>query len=66
MNKTDDNPLGVDTGWNIGAMPDTECLTLTFDGIGYRALLSELASAYGFEYYIDNQTINYVSRIENE
>lgn len=66
VNKTDDNPLGVDTGWNIGAMPDTECLTLTFDGIDCRALLSELASAYGFEYYTNNQTINYVSRIENE
>ena len=66
VNKTADNPLGVDTGWLVGSIPDTDYMTLTFDGIDCRTLLSELASAYDLEYYVDNQTINYVSRIENE
>lgn len=66
VNKTDDNPLGVDTGWQLGNIPDTEYMTLSFDGIDCRSLLSELASAYGYEYYVHDYTINYVSRIENE
>lgn len=66
VNKTDDNPLGVDTGWQLGNIPDTEYMTLSFDGIDCRNLLSELASAYGYEYYVHDHTINYVSRIENE
>lgn len=66
VNKTDDNPLGVDTGWHLGNIPDTEYMTLSFDGIDCRSLLSELASAYGYEYYVHDHTINYVSRIENE
>lgn len=66
VNKTDDNPLGVDTGWQIGSIPDTDYMTLSFDGIDCRALLSELSSAYGFEYFVNNQTINFISRIENE
>ena len=41
-------------------------MTLSFDGIDCRSLLSELASAYGYEYYVHDHTINYVSRIENE
>ena len=66
VNKTNDNPLGVDTGWKLGNIPDTEYMTLSFDGIDCRSLLSELASAYGYEYYVLDHTINYVSRIENE
>ena len=66
VNKTDDNPLGVDTGWQLGNIPDTEYMTLSFDGIDCRNLLSELASAYGYEYYVHDHIINYVSRIENE
>lgn len=66
VNKTNDNPLGVDTGWKLGNIPDTEYVTLSFDGIDCRSLLSELASAYGYEYYVHDHTINYVSRIENE
>ena len=66
VNKTNDNPLGVDTGWQLGNIPDTEYMTLSFDGIDCRSLLSELASAYGYEYYVHDHTINYVSRIENE
>lgn len=66
VNKAADNPLGVDSGWQIGSIPDTDYITLTFDGIDCRSLLSELASAYDYEYYVENKTINYVSRIENE
>lgn len=66
VNKTNDNPLGVDTGWKLGNIPETEYMTLSFDGIDCRSLLSELASAYGYEYYVHDHTINYVSRIENE
>lgn len=66
VNKTNDNPLGVDTGWQLGNIPDTEYMTLSFDGIDCRSLLSELASVYGYEYYVHDHTINYVSRIENE
>lgn len=66
INETSDNPLGVDTGWKLGNIPDTEYMTLSFDGIDCRSLLSELASAYGYEYYVHDHTINYVSRIENE
>lgn len=66
VNKINDNPLGVDTGWKLGNIPDTEYMTLSFDGIDCRSLLSELASAYGYEYYVLDHTINYVSRIENE
>ena len=66
VNKTDDNPLGVDTGWSLGEIPDTGCLLLSFDGIDCRSLLSELATAYNYEFYVENKTINYVSRIERE
>ena len=66
VNKAADNPLGVDSGWQIGSIPDTDYITLTFDGIDCRSLLSELASAYNYEYYVENKTINYVSRVENE
>ncbi len=66
INKTDDNPLGVDTGWQVGSIPDTDYMKLTFDDIDCRTVLSQLASAYGLEYYVDNKTVNYVSRIENE
>nr|DAX17292.1 MAG TPA: tail protein [Caudoviricetes sp.] len=66
VNKAADNPLGVDSGWQIGSIPDTDYITLTFDGIDCRSLLSELSSAYEYEYYVENKTINYVSRIENE
>lgn len=66
VNKTNENPLGVDTGWSLGEIPDTGCLLLSFDGIDCRSLLSELASAYNYEFYVENKTINYVSRIERE
>ncbi len=48
VNKTNDNPLGVDTGWQLGNIPDTEYMTLSFDGLDFLSLLSELASAYGY------------------
>lgn len=66
VNVSSENSLGVDTGWKLGDIPDTDYKTLTFDGIDCRSLLSELASAYEYEYWVNDHTINYVSRIENE
>lgn len=65
VNKTADNPLGVDTGWTVGKVPDTEYKTIVFDAINCRDAVTEVSSAYGVEYYFDDHELNFVERIEN-
>ena len=66
VNKSEDNPLGVDTGWKIGLCPDTEYRNIILDGISCRASLDEFRKVFDLEYYVTNKTINFVSHIENE
>lgn len=66
VNKSEDNPLGVDTGWKIGLCPDTEYRNIILDGISCRASLDEFRKAFDLEYYVTNKTINFVSHIEKE
>ncbi|TCO87467.1 hypothetical protein EV202_13112 [Bacteroides heparinolyticus] len=66
VNKSEDNPLGVDTGWKIGLCPDTEYKNIVLDGVSCRAALDNLRKAFNVEYYTSNKTINFVSHIENE
>ncbi|MGR4857894.1 hypothetical protein ABLT32_02175 [Bacteroides pyogenes] len=66
VNRSESNPLGVDTGWEIGLCPDTEYKNIVLDGISCRAALDELRKAFNVEYYASNKTINFVSHIENE
>lgn len=66
VNKSEDNPLGVDTGWKIGLCPDTEYRNIVLDGISCRASLDEFRKAFDLEYYVTNKTINFVSHIEKE
>ena len=66
VNKSEDNPLGVDTGWEIGLCPDTEYRNIVLDGISCRASLDEFRKVFDLEYYVTNKTINFVSHIENE
>lgn len=65
VNKTADNPLGVDTGWTVGKVPDTEYKTIVFDAIKCRDAVTEVSSAYGVEYYFNDHELNFVERIEN-
>lgn len=60
------NPLGVDTGWEIGLCPDTDYMNLTLETTKCRDALDSFASKFELEYYITNKTINFVSHIENE
>ncbi len=60
------NPLGIDTGWEIGLCPDTDYMNMTLETVKCRDALDTFASKYGLEYYATNKTINYVSHIENE
>ncbi|QUT74911.1 hypothetical protein INE81_01354 [Bacteroides salyersiae] len=66
MNKTEDNPLGVDTGWSVGYVLETNYRTISFNSAYCRDVLTTLANEYGVEYYLNNKEINYVSHIENE
>lgn len=66
VNRSESNPLGVDTGWEIGLCPDTEYKNIVLDGISCRAALDEFRKAFNVEYYASNKTINFVSHIENE
>lgn len=62
----DNNPLGVDTGWTIGACPETDYMNITLNGVKCRDALDSFATKFGLEYYVNNKTVNYVSHIENE
>lgn len=63
---TTSNPLGVDTGWEIGLCPDTDYMNLTLETTKCRDALDSFASKFELEYYVTNKTINFVSHIENE
>ncbi|MDR0207348.1 MAG: hypothetical protein LBI45_08860, partial [Bacteroidales bacterium] len=66
VNKTAGNPLGVDTGWTVGAVEDTGFKTITFDSISCRDMLSLVCETFNIEFFLTDKQINAVSRIENE
>lgn len=66
MNKTEDNPEGVDTGWTVGNIVVTDYKTLVFSNMSCRDVLTKLASDFGVEFFLKNKLINYISHIENE
>lgn len=66
MNKTEDNPEGVDTGWSVGNIVVTDYKTLVFSNMSCRDVLTKLASDFGVEFFLKNKLINYISHIENE
>lgn len=66
MNKTDDNPEGVDLGWTVGNIVVTDYKTLVFSNMSCRDVLTKLAGDFGVEFFLKNRQINYVSHVENE
>lgn len=66
INKTEENPLGIDAGWTVGKILDTEYKTLTFNSMNCRDVLTMLANEYGVEFSLNNKEVNFVSHIENE
>ncbi|NLO71962.1 MAG: hypothetical protein GX102_13665 [Porphyromonadaceae bacterium] len=65
VNKTTDNPLGVDTGWTVGSVVDTEFRNIVFADLSCREVLNLLANEFNAEYYVNNKQINFADRIEN-
>ncbi|WP_019540576.1 hypothetical protein [Proteiniphilum acetatigenes] len=64
INITPGNPDGVDTGWAIGEIIDTDYKNLTFSDLNGKEVLDKLADEFQAEYYFNNKQINFVERIE--
>lgn len=66
VNKSVDNPEGVDTGWSYGYVEDTDFKNLTFSDINCYDALKLLATEFNCEFYTvnDGKRINFVTRIE--
>lgn len=67
VNVSVQNPTGVDTGWSVGNIIDTEYKTITISDINCRESLKLFAKEFDAEYYFSGtgKTINFVERIEN-
>jgi len=67
VNKSAENPDGVDTGWSVGNIIDTEYKTITISDIDCRESLKLFAKEFDAEYHFPGigKTINFVERIEN-
>ena len=46
MNKTEDNPLGVDTGWSVGYVLETNYRTISFNSAYCRDVLTTFCLLY--------------------
>lgn len=70
MNLSEDNPQGIDEGWTIGSIIDTDYLSISFDSINCKDALSMIAGVdyFNAEYYFseNGKTINFTAHIENE
>lgn len=60
------NPLGVDSGWSVGSVVDTDYKNIVFSAASCRDVLTLLSTTFNAEFSLNNKQINYVDRIENE
>lgn len=59
-----DNMREIDPFWKIGdVVTITEPITFSIDQQSCRTLLTQVAEAFGLEYFVDDKTINLVNRI---
>lgn len=67
VNQSSENSLGVDTGWTVGAIIETEYKNITFTDVDCREALKILADSFKAEFYFSGigKTINFVENIEN-
>lgn len=67
VNKTVDNPAGIDDGWSYGYIEDTGYKNLTFSDINCYDALKMLAEEFSMEFYFvsDGKRINFVEHIES-
>ena len=67
INKSVDNPTGVDNGWSIGYIENSDYKNITFTDINCYDALKLLSEEYGMEFYFvnDGKRINFVERIES-
>lgn len=67
LNKTIDNPAGIDNGWSYGYIEDTDYINIHFSDINCYDALKLLSQELGVEFYFvaDGKTINFVNTIEN-
>ena len=66
VNLSDENPLGIDTGWAVGTVEETGYKLITFDSISCRDMLMLVAETFNIEFWLENKTIHCKHRIENE
>lgn len=64
VNISAENPDGVDTGWTIGDIIDTDYMNLQFTDLFCNEVLNMLADKFQVEYFFNNKQINFVERIE--
>lgn len=64
INKTEQNELGVDTGWSVGFIEETDYRNLSFVDINCKEALDQLAEEFEVEYRFENKTIIFEERIE--
>lgn len=67
INVSAQNPTGVDTGWSVGNIIDTDYRAITIEDLDCRESLKLFAKEFDAEYYFTGigKTINFVDRIEN-
>lgn len=64
VNVSTENPLGVDTGWTVGDIPDTKFKNLYFDSTNCKDALSQLSTEFDVEFFFNNKEVNFVDRIK--
>lgn len=64
VNISPENPDGVDTGWTVGEIFNTEYKTLTFQDLYCNEVLNKLSDEFQVEYFFNNKQVNFVERIE--
>ena len=67
VNKTTENKTGVDSGWNMGEILDSEYKTITIEDLNCRDVLKLFAKVFDCEYFFtgNGKTINFKERYEN-
>lgn len=64
INRTEQNELGVDTGWSVGFVEETEYRNMSFVDIDCKKALDQLAEEFEVEYRFENKTVIFEERIE--
>ena len=69
MNKSESNPHGIDSNWDIGRIEgtdNTDFRTIVFTNNNCREVLRILQDEFGLEYYLDNKVINFVYQVSQD